>query len=278
MKELMELIQTPAGVAVAVFGGIVALMILARLVFFGTFFLAIPVVAAVGGLRSGMRRLAAQFHSDNEDKAPATQISATMPREAGVPAGEEREASSMVGGFRMPRNLWYHPKHFWMKQEPYGKVRIGFDDFARRLMGNITRIDMLTFNVQSPGKRASRSFLKGWVIYCDGKTVRIISPIRGRIEVINDRLGREPSIIAKDPYGDGWLCTLVPEGDANPLDKTISGMHIDRWMRDEVHRLRHCIRDHGLTVLHDGGEIAQDLASTISASDWRQLVKSFLSD
>ncbi|MBW2147942.1 MAG: glycine cleavage system protein H [Deltaproteobacteria bacterium] len=276
MSELTALIQTPAGFAIIVFGGIVALMIVARLAFFGMFFFAVPVAAVVGGLRTGMRWFAARRSAETSRiMEPRTALMEGL----GVTAGEEAETTSKVEGFRMPRNLWYHPKHIWMKREPDGRVRIGFDDFAQRLIGAIRQIDLLTFNVvHQMRKSEAQSYLKGWDIYSDGKTVRITSPIRGRIEEINDRLGREPSIIGEDPYGEGWLCTIVPEDDADLMDETISGMRINKWMRDEVHRLRHCIRDQGLAVLHDGGEIAQDIASAVSASDWRQLVKSFLSD
>ena len=56
--DFTALIQTPMGLVIVVFGGIVAVMIFARLAFFGMFLLAIPVSAAVAGMRSGIPRFA----------------------------------------------------------------------------------------------------------------------------------------------------------------------------------------------------------------------------
>ncbi len=252
-------------------------MIIWRMMFFVLFLLSIPITAAVRGLRYGIRGFATR---DQTDQATKMEISTAMLQGVGVHADEETEASSMVEGFLMPRNLLYHPKHFWMKRELDGRVRIGFDDFALRLMGAILKIDMLTFAVlhlKKNGWQTLHSFLRGWDIHCDGKTVRIVSPIQGRVGEINDRLGGEPSLISEDPYGNGWLCTIVPEDDMNPMDEAISGMQIDKLMKDEVNRLHHYISDQGIAVLQDGGELVQNPAGTLSEGEWQKLVKAFIS-
>ena len=45
--------------------------------------------------------------------------------------------SSLVGGFSVPDNLRYHPGHTWALSESPNLVRIGMDDFATKLAGNI---------------------------------------------------------------------------------------------------------------------------------------------
>jgi len=269
MIELTTLTQSPAGFAILIFGGIVAVMIFARLAFFGMFFLAVPVAAVVSGWRTRTQRLS--VHHRPEEPLPA------MPREIGAFAAAQTDASAMVEGFRMPHNLRYHPNHIWMKGEPDGTVRIGFDDFAQRLVGAIRQIDMLTFDIHQMGKNGSESFLKGWDVYCDGKSVRIVSPLQGRIVDVNSRLGQEPSSISEDPYGEGWLCTIMPESDADHMEAAISGKEVDRWMKEEVNRLRHYTSDQGIAVLQDGGELVQNPSEILSESEWRQLVKAFIS-
>ena len=274
MPELTTLTQTPAGFAILIFGGIIALMIFARLAFFGIFFLAVPVAAAIGGLRAGTRRFAVDHKAD----IPMEPYPAMLINEDSDLAGEEMAAPAIVEGFRMPRNLLYHPNHIWMKREPDGTMRIGFDDFAQRLVGAIRQIDMLTFNVHQLGKKESQSFLKGWDIYSDGKSVRITSPLQGRIVDVNSRLGQEPSRISDDPYGEGWLCTIMPESD--PEDTTaaaLSGKQVDKWVKDEVNRLRHYVIDQGISVLQDGGEMVRNPSGILSESEWRHLINAFIS-
>jgi len=280
--DFTALIQTPMGLVIVVFGGIVAVMIFARLAFFGMFLLAIPVSAAVAGLRSGIPRFAFR---DRTDKAPEMEkIGTAVFQRIETPAEEEKGESaatnaSSLEGYRMPRNLLYHPKHIWMKQEPYGKLRIGFNDFAQRLLGSIQQIDFLTFSVQKLAKNGwqiAQSFLRGWDLHCNGRTVRINSPIQGRIVDINDQIGQEPSNIAKDPYGEGWLCTIMP--GKNPMYDAISETQIDRWIGDEVNRLRQYSDDRGIAVHQDGGELVMNPAESLSESEWKQLVMDFISE
>jgi glycine cleavage system H protein len=267
MTELTTLTQSAAGFAILVFGGIIALMIFARLAFFGMFFLAVPVAAAIGGARSSLRRSAQRHRAETG-----------MSDKKGIPLGEGAHAPSLLEGIRMPRNLWYHPKHIWMKPEPDGAIRIGFDDFAHRLMGAIRQIDMLTLNVHHQmGKSGLHSLLKGWEIFCNGKSVRINSPVQGRVVDVNSHLGSEPSRISKDPYGEGWLCTIRPEKEADPLHAAISGDEVEMWMNDEVNRLRHYTSHRGIAVLQDGGELVPNPAEILSESEWQQLVKAFIS-
>lgn len=41
-------------------------------------------------------------------------------------------------------------------------------------------------------------------------TVSLLSPISGTIEEVNGRLVEKPELVNSDPYGEGWLVTLVP--------------------------------------------------------------------
>ena len=44
---------------------------------------------------------------------------------------------SLVGGFRVPENLRYHPGHTWALNESPSLVRVGMDDFASKLIGKV---------------------------------------------------------------------------------------------------------------------------------------------
>ena len=61
----------------------------------------------------------------------------------GALAVEAREASpEIVAGFDLPANRYYHRGHTWARIEYGGRVRVGLDDFALRLLGPADSIEM----------------------------------------------------------------------------------------------------------------------------------------
>ena len=41
--------------------------------------------------------------------------------------------------------------------------------------------------------------------------VDLFPPLRGLVQERNERLVHEPTTIIEDPYGEGWLCVIVPD-------------------------------------------------------------------
>ena len=44
-----------------------------------------------------------------------------------------------VGGIKVLDGFYYHEGHTWARPEHAGRVRVGLDDFARRLLGSLSR-------------------------------------------------------------------------------------------------------------------------------------------
>ena len=38
----------------------------------------------------------------------------------------------------------------------------------------------------------------------------LIAPINGTIEAVNEELESKPELLNEDPYGEGWIITVVP--------------------------------------------------------------------
>src|SRR5579885_3515305 len=90
-----------------------------------------------------------------------------------------RVAPSVVGGFRVPDNLRYHPGHTWALSESPTLVRVGMDDFATKLAGKVESITL--------PKRGQwiRQGQKLCTLHRDGITVDMVSPIEGSVSDIN---------------------------------------------------------------------------------------------
>src|SRR5437660_2904966 len=54
-----------------------------------------------------------------------------------------RLAPSLVGGFQVPEKLRFHPGHSWALSESPSLVRIGMDQFASKLAGDVEVLTVL---------------------------------------------------------------------------------------------------------------------------------------
>src|SRR6516225_7819135 len=149
------------------------------------------------------------FHSRKVVEQPAVQ---TAKREA-----PPRLAPSLVGGFQVPETLRYHPGHTWALSESPSLVRVGMDEFASKLTGQIERIAL-----PQRGQWV-RQGQKIWTLHRDGKTVDMLSPIEGSVADINEAVANDPSLVLKDPYGEGWLVTVQSPDARTNLRNLLGG-------------------------------------------------------
>jgi glycine cleavage system H lipoate-binding protein len=84
-------------------------------------------------------------------------------------------------------------------------VRVGLDDFASKLIGKIESVAL-------PQRgRWVRQGQKIWTIFRDGKSVDMVSPIEGTVTDINEAVVKNPELVRRDPYGEGWgACSASP--------------------------------------------------------------------
>ena len=87
---------------------------------------------------------------------------------------------SLVGGFKVPESLRYHPGHTWALSESPNLVRVGLDDFATKINGTIEKI-----NLPQRGQWI-RQGQKVWTLRRDGTSVDMLSPIEDSVADTNE--------------------------------------------------------------------------------------------
>ena len=113
---------------------------------------------------------------------------------------------------RLPDDRVYTPAHFWMLEVSPNEWRVGFTQFATRMLGDLVEHG---FEVK-PGTPVAPGDTLGWVeafkattdLYCVG---------RGTFGERNTALDADPGLFDSDPYGKGWLYTLRGEPDAHTV-------------------------------------------------------------
>src|SRR5262245_23565573 len=97
-----------------------------------------------------------------------------------------------------PNELKYTRDHEWVRVEG-DTAWIGITDFAQGELGDIVYID-----IDTVGQTVEKEHVFGTVEAV--KTVSdLFMPVTGEILELNANLEKQPELVNKDPYGDGWM-------------------------------------------------------------------------
>lgn len=177
--------------------------------------------------------------------------------------------SPIVGGFKIPEHLRYHPGHTWALNESPTLVRVGMDEFAAKLVGKIERI---TLPQRGQWVRQGQ---KIWTLFRDGESVDMLSPIEGQVTDINEAAVSDPDSARKDPYSEGWLVAVhSPEAKIN-LRNLLSGALARAWTEQCAARLRAMLPSQIGVLAQDGGAVIDDLSSQLPDKHWAGVSKEF---
>jgi glycine cleavage system H protein len=175
----------------------------------------------------------------------------------------------LVGGFKVPENLRYHPGHTWALSESPSLVRVGVDDFASKLMGPVERLSLPQRGqwIRQGQKLAS--------VYRDGAKVDMLSPIEGSVADINDALVQNPELARKDPYGEGWLVTVQSPDAKTNFRNLMSGALARWWTEEAASRLQKRVPAALGALAQDGGVAMDNLTAQMPEQNWTELTREF---
>ena len=114
----------------------------------------------------------------------------------------------------VPANLKYSNDHEWCLVE--GDVAtVGITDFAQSQLGDIVFVDVPTVGEQ----------IAAGEVFGSIEAVKTVSdaflPMGGEVIEFNEAVDADPSLVNKDPYGEGWL-VKVKINDAAEWDALLS--------------------------------------------------------
>jgi glycine cleavage system H protein len=196
-------------------------------------------------------------------------LPAALPEAQTTPAALLLEPT-WVAGFQVPEALYYHRGHTWALPEDDGNVRVGLDDFARRLLGHAR-----TLHLPDVGSTLIQGAPSASVC-ADGREAELVAPVAGEVSMLNPDLVTQPHLATDDPYGRGWLFKVRAHNLPANLRNLMTGSLARRFAEDAREALDLRLMALSGSVLHDGGEPLADFASHLPAAEWRRLVSAFL--
>jgi len=173
-----------------------------------------------------------------------------------------------VNGLELADARYYAPGHAWLLKRPGGRLRVGLDDLAQRLLPHATAVKL---------PHAGASLAEGLpavTVTCGLRSATIPAPLTGTVTAVNEALSGNPDLLHTSPYVRGWLFTMKP-ATASYLGFP-TGPSARMWFRREEGRLSGFLeRELGLAAA-DGGELVVPAPALLSEEKWRSLVSSFL--
>jgi glycine cleavage system H lipoate-binding protein len=178
---------------------------------------------------------------------------------------------TLVSGFAVARNYYYHPGHSWARVEYGGRVRIGLDDFASRLFGPLS-----SFKLPGLGATVGQSE-PGFGLVRDELTAECLSPVEGVVVALNPKATDSSKPSMDQPYDEDWLMVIEPVHLRSNLGNLFFEEESLTWMEEETGRLTSMIADQsGHQLAATGGRAIPDIYGQIPELGWDRLKESFL--
>jgi len=175
----------------------------------------------------------------------------------------------VVAGFRIRDNFLYHPGHTWALAESPNLVRVGMDDFAARLAGQVQQIAL-------PQRgQWIRQGQKIVTLFRDGQKTEMVSPIQGMVNDVNPAISKDGNAARRDPYGEGWLLTVQSPDAKTNFRNLLGGGVARKWMEEAAARLRMRMPAMAGATLQDGGLAVDDLTAKVPDASWSELAREF---
>jgi glycine cleavage system H protein len=182
----------------------------------------------------------------------------------------------VVSWLTVPEGVYLSAGHAWTMPLQEGAVRAGVDGLVGRALGTITRIRL---------PRVGRAVKEGEPLFrlvLDGRSLAVSSPVSGRVASINARLEKHPALVARDPYGQGWVCSLVETPLSGGSTPRRYGAKAALWLETEVARFQEFVSmqvtpDMALgATSQDGGVPVVGVLAQFDREVWKRFEQEFL--
>lgn len=177
----------------------------------------------------------------------------------------------LAGGFNVPQDYYFHRGHAWARVEYGGRIRIGLDDFALKLLGPVDE-----FRLPGLGDTVRQSEPETGLTRGENEAITL-SPVDGVVVATNPKVLDKATTANESPYEDGWLMVIQPAKMRNNLKNLLFGEEGTAFIEEESGRLSAMVAEEtGYPLAATGGEVVSDIYGAAPELGWNNLVDNFL--
>ena len=130
--------------------------------------------------------------------------------------------------FNVPAGIFISRNHTWVNVEMNGIARVGIDDFVRKIIKTIDKVEL---------PKVNKEVKKGELLFSikhNSHAIDIVSPISGKVTLVNAEHVEHPDLIALSPFELSWMCCIDPSNLAEELRSLKIGADTVNWYREEI--------------------------------------------
>lgn len=142
------------------------------------------------------------------------------------------------GEFVIPGGVFISEGHCWAGVAQDGTVKIGLDDFAKKLIGKIDDIEFPNLGM---------TIAKGQPLFSvkqNKRSIKFLSPVSGVVSKTNSDLAENPELLNLSIYENNWIAAI----DADKLDSELTQLKIGRnavsFFQEEIERYMGIIKQY----------------------------------
>jgi len=139
--------------------------------------------------------------------------------------------------FSIPGGALISAGHCWANMAQDGTVKVGIDDFAKKLLGPVDAIEF------PPAGMTVKAGQPLFAVRQKHRRVQFNSPVSGRVTKTNVLLNEDCEALEMTPYQKNWVCVI----DADNLDVEVPKLKIGKsavaLFEDDIDRFRTVMKE-----------------------------------
>lgn len=171
--------------------------------------------------------------------------------------------------FNIPGGVMISAGHCWASLAQDGSVKVGIDDFAKKLIGPIDGIEFP--NVGMTVKAGQPLFS----VRQKHRSVQFHAPASGRVTKVNQALAEDLEALEMTPYHKNWICMI----EADNLDVDVPALKIGRsavaLFQADIDRFRSEVKGRAISGARLDGELSVGELQTLDDSTREKIVREF---
>ena len=134
--------------------------------------------------------------------------------------------------FQIPGGVFISDGHCWANVGEDGSVKVGLDDFAKKIIGKIDSIELPNLGMTVKKGQSLFTIEQGM------KNISFKSPLSGKVKEINKFINQEIDSLNITSYDQNWICEI----DADELDSELQKLKIGKsavaFYEEDIERLK----------------------------------------
>jgi CheY-like chemotaxis protein/glycine cleavage system H lipoate-binding protein len=183
--------------------------------------------------------------------------------------GPSETSRGINGEFTIPGGVLVSGGHCWASLAEDGTVRIGADDFARKLIGHVDAIDLPeTGQVVRAGEPL-------YGVRQGERRAPFRAPLSGKVVRVNEGLRENPGQFESRSYGNNWICVIEGADLDVELPQLKIGNSAVDFFQTEIERFKDFLQETDDSGHYDPASFCIGALEKMDDARWQSAVDTF---